>query len=522
MKKISIFLSTFIAAVLVLAAISISNAPAADAATVKTGVGLSEHVLMAYQQGWKYRSGGYGQFNNGVRGTDCSGLIKSYLWWTGESSNPNPGLVSVAGSSEGMLNSAKSKGTINYSDSSSLPRVHGLILYQPGHVGVYVGNNMAVDNRTTGVNMKYEKVFGRSSPKWKKWFKLPQITYPTTGFATFNGNQYYYENGQYVINTTKIVDGTSYTFGSSGTITSSTSAGEINAAKVEAAVAPAAAKKEATAKPAGTAKPAAPKTEPAYTALSVDTTSKDVKQLQKKLKDLGYYYEGVNEYYDYCVADAVSAYQNAAGLKVTGSADSKTLASLYSSSAPKNTKSGTLAPGIHSSLVTQMQDRLIELGYMSGDTSVYYGDVTKQAVLDYQKAAGVDQTGTMDAAALKQLYSETAVKNTTAGTSSAPISSFVEQQASSAADSSAAEEKKEIYGGMLPEAKAATVTDGTDGNEKQSSAGNYALFIVLTSGFLTGAFMLIKQLNKRGTVNLNRFTQKLSSVFSFLPIRKNR
>jgi len=221
MKKRLIFISTLVVAVIALAAVSIHSAPVANAASSKTGVGLAEHVLTAYDQGWKYRSGCYGQFVNGTRSSDCSGLIKSYLWWTGDDTNPNPGLSSVSGSSSGMLSSAKTSGTINYSNSSSLPRIHGIILYQPGHVGVYVGDNKAVDNRTSGVNIKYEKVFGRSSPKWTKWFKLPQITYPTTGFVTFNGEQYYYLDGQYVINTTKTIDGTTYTFGPDGTITSS-------------------------------------------------------------------------------------------------------------------------------------------------------------------------------------------------------------------------------------------------------------------------------------------------------------
>jgi len=224
MKKGLIFISALIVTVIAFATVSIQSAPVAEAASSKTGVGLSEHVLNAYDQGWKYSSACYGQFVNGTRATDCSGLIKSYLWWTGATTNPNSRLLSVAGSSSGMLSSASSSGNINYSNASSLPRIHGLILYQPGHVGVYVGNNMAVDNRTTGINIKYEKVFGRSSPKWTKWFKLPQITYPTTGLVTFDGKQYYYENGQYVINATRTINGTTYTFGSDGIMTSSVSA----------------------------------------------------------------------------------------------------------------------------------------------------------------------------------------------------------------------------------------------------------------------------------------------------------
>ena len=185
-------------------------------ASAKTGTGLSEHVMNAYHEGWQYNYGSYGEFVNGTRATDCSGLIKSYLWWTSDSQNPKAGAISVAGGAGAMLNSATASGTIDYSNPSSLPRIHGLILYQPGHVGVYVGNNMAVDNRDYGLNIKYEKVFGRAKNKWTTWFKLPQISYPTTGWATFQGQKFYYENGQYIINTTRTIDGVTYSFGSDG------------------------------------------------------------------------------------------------------------------------------------------------------------------------------------------------------------------------------------------------------------------------------------------------------------------
>lgn len=197
------------------------HASPAAAAETKTGTGLAEHAMMAYQEGWKYQYGDYGQLVGGSRCTDCSGLIKSYLWWRGSTSNPRPGLVSVAGSSTAMLASAQEKGTVNLSSSSSLPRVHGLILYSPGHVGVYVGGNKEVDNRCTGVNIKYASVIG-GNYHWTQWFKLPQIQYPDTGFVTFEGKQYYYENGQYVVSTSRTIDGVTYTFDQTGAMISST------------------------------------------------------------------------------------------------------------------------------------------------------------------------------------------------------------------------------------------------------------------------------------------------------------
>jgi hypothetical protein len=198
----------------------------ASAVETKTGVGLSEHAMKAYREGWQYHYGRYGQYINGVRSTDCSGLIKSYLWWWGDAYDPVPNLIPVAGSSRTMLASATEKGTINLSDPSSLPRIHGLILYSPGHVGVYVGSNKAVDNRCSGVNIKYEDVIG-GRYHWTQWFKLPQITYPETGFVTFDGKQFYYENGQYVVSTSRTIDGVTYTFDDSGVLISSSNSSTV-------------------------------------------------------------------------------------------------------------------------------------------------------------------------------------------------------------------------------------------------------------------------------------------------------
>lgn len=400
-----------------LGAAAVLRAPSAAAET-KTGVGLSEHVLKAYSEGWKYRAGCYGQFVNGVRSSDCSGLIKSYLWWTGPKTDPNPALSSVAGSSGAMLSSAAEKGTIT--NAASLPKIHGLILYSPGHVGVYVGNNREVDNRGTGYNVKYQTVVG-GSYHWKTWFKLPQIRYPQTGFVTFEGKKYYYEKGQYVTGTSRTVDGVSYTFNSSGELVAGspedTSAAYAAAVKTAAkTAAPASAKAAAAPKAAGSA-PAKPEASAAPSpakpaagpALKPDSSGAEVRKLQQRLSDLGYYHEGINTYYDAFVSDAVKAFQKASGLAVTGIADAGTQAGLYSSGAPKSA-GGSIEPGLHSSLVTAMQKRLIELGYLSGDATPYYGDSTETAVLAFQRANGISPTGVMDAKALEVLYSDSALK----------------------------------------------------------------------------------------------------------------
>jgi hypothetical protein len=220
-KRVLCFLMGLTVSVCGLIAVSLHTVQPAQAAEVKTGTGLAEHVLMANDQGWQYQYGCYGQFVGGTRATDCSGLIKSYFWWTGDKTNPNPALRSVPASSESMLSAASAKGRINLSDPKSIPRVHGLILYSPGHVGVYVGNNMEVDNRESGTNILYRSVIG-GRYHWQYWLKIPQLKYPTTGFVTFNGDKYYYENGQYVVSTTRTIGGTVYSFDDSGAVTSET------------------------------------------------------------------------------------------------------------------------------------------------------------------------------------------------------------------------------------------------------------------------------------------------------------
>lgn len=220
-KRLLCFLTGLAVSMCGLIAVSLHTVQPARAAEAKTGTGLAEHAMMAYNEGWQYQYGGYGQFVGGTRATDCSGLIKSYFWWTGDKTNPNPGLMSVPASSESMLSAASAKGRIDLSDPKSLPRVHGLILYSPGHVGVYVGNNMELDNRQSGENILYRSVIG-GRYHWQYWLKLPQLKYPTTGFATYDGDKYYYENGQYVVSTTRTIGNTVYMFDASGAVVSET------------------------------------------------------------------------------------------------------------------------------------------------------------------------------------------------------------------------------------------------------------------------------------------------------------
>ena len=473
--SLALFLTVFGAA-------AVFRAPSAAAET-KTGVGLSEHVLSAYSEGWKYRSGCYGQFVNGTRSSDCSGLIKSYLWWTGAGTDPDPALLSVAGSSNAMYSSASEKGSI--SDSASLPKIHGLILYNPGHVGVYVGNNMEVDNRGTAYNMKYQAAVG-GNYRWGSWFKLPQIQYPETGFATFEGNQYYYENGEYVTGTTRTLDGVTYAFDSSGELVSGSpqDTAAADAAAVEDAASGAASAAQASAKTSVSAVPEA------ATASSIvlrqNSSGAQVKKLQQRLSDLGYYHEEINTYYDAFVSDAVKAFQKASGLDVTGTADETAQTALYSSEA-KQSSDETIEPGLHSSLVTAMQKRLIELGYMTGEPTPYYGDITKAAVLAFQQANGLDQTGVMDAKALDLLSSDSAVKAPSAVVPTASNGTVSSSPATKTQTSATATLQPKNDAGIV---HAAEIGDTGGGETEPSSPWSGVGCVVLLASFLFAFLMM--------------------------------
>ena len=148
-----------------------------------TGAGLAEWALNAYNSGWSYVYGG-----STPGAVDCSGLIYSYA---GGERCGNP-----------QLETATETGSV----SAGIPNVHGLGLWRPGHVGVYVGNGMEVDARGDEYGVCYEAIGGCNN--WTYWFKLAAVSYVTNGWESFNGNYYYYENGEYIVNTSRTIDGT--------------------------------------------------------------------------------------------------------------------------------------------------------------------------------------------------------------------------------------------------------------------------------------------------------------------------
>ena len=147
----------------------------------------------------------------------------------------------------------------------------------------------------------------------------------------------------------------------------------------------------------------------------------DVKEVQQRLKELGYYSSTCDGDYGNVTVSAVKAFQKKNGLSQTGKVDKTTLKKLESSSAVKangsttstQTSSSSLKKGDKGDEVKKLQQRLKELGYYSSTCDGDYGNVTVSAVKAFQKKNGLTADGVAGEATQKKIYASSAVKNGT-------------------------------------------------------------------------------------------------------------
>ena len=137
-------------------------------------------------------------------------------------------------------------------------------------------------------------------------------------------------------------------------------------------------------------------------SVTVDNTDSSVRQLQQKLKNLGYYSGSVDGVTGDQTTAAVRAFQNAMGLSADGVAGDQTLSALNQAAS-----TSTLRSGSSGSAVTQLQKRLKALGYSVSVTGTYDSE-TRNAVKQFQKRSGLSQDGTAGKKTLTRLYSASA------------------------------------------------------------------------------------------------------------------
>ena len=367
-----------------------------------TGVGLSEWAMNAYVSGWSYV---YGGCSEGA--VDCSGLIYSY--------------VQCERCGDPQLDASPESGSL-----SSLPNIHGLGLWQPGHVGIYIGSGMAIDARNESAGVCLDSVYSHG---WYYWFKVNGVSYPSTGWEECNGDYFYYENGEYITDTTRTIDGTTYYFGSDGA--SSTTPEDVSLQ----------ADYEANSKASSSSS--------SSSSLRRGSTGDRVIDLQERLAELGYYSGPIDGDFGSGTEQAFKDFQTAAGLTPDGIAGSD-VDYLYADDAPALSGAGNdtadyeetetetenaeavetedteeveeveeieeteeigfsgFKKGDYSDEVANLQERLFALGYFNGDIDGSFGSNTESAVKAFQEANDLEATGIVDEDTYNLLFSSDA------------------------------------------------------------------------------------------------------------------
>lgn len=165
--------------------------------TTKNAADLVTYAINAYENGWGYVWGTYGnvlteslfaykleQYPDGVgnyagfirvnwlggRTTDCVGLIKGYGWLNTDTLTIDYGANGMPdiGANQ-MYYSASVSGTID-----TMPDIPGLAVWHDGHIGVYIGNGYVIEAMGTKYGVVKTKLAGRS---WTHWLKIEYINY---------------------------------------------------------------------------------------------------------------------------------------------------------------------------------------------------------------------------------------------------------------------------------------------------------------------------------------------------------
>lgn len=159
-------------------------------------------------------------------------------------------------------------------------------------------------------------------------------------------------------------------------------------------------------------------------SLKLGSKGSDVKQLQQKLKALGFLKGSADGDFGEATEKAVKAFQKQYGLTVDGKVGAETLAKLATARAtarpavtptPKPTATPSYANvylrvGSSGSQVRQLQNRLIALGYLLGSATGEYDSATEAGVIAFQNRNTSYSDGVAGPETLRKLYSSSAQK----------------------------------------------------------------------------------------------------------------
>ena len=152
-------------------------------------------------------------------------------------------------------------------------------------------------------------------------------------------------------------------------------------------------------------------------SLRMGDSGSAVKDLQTKLKKLGYYDGTVDSTFGSGTYAAVRAFQKKYNLTADGVAGSETLKKLDSAykNADSDKDDDSLRKGATGSAVKDLQTKLKKLGFYNAYVDGSYGDTTVAAVKAFQKKYNLTADGVAGSETLKKL--DTAYKNADSNTS---------------------------------------------------------------------------------------------------------
>ena len=142
------------------------------------------------------------------------------------------------------------------------------------------------------------------------------------------------------------------------------------------------------------------------------STGPAVKEIQARLKALGFFSGRADAAFGEATRQAVERFQQANGLEQSGEVDGATRMRL--SAETPVTWGGFLAemssaPGDSGLNVYALQKLLLQMGYFEGECTASYGDFTQKAVEGFQAANGLEVTGAADSETWAKLLDDDAV-----------------------------------------------------------------------------------------------------------------
>lgn len=188
--------------------------------------------------------------------------------------------------------------------------------------------------------------------------------------------------------------------------------GYLNRAQLTALTGPTEARPDPATPPSGDSATAAARAE-----LNLGLTRAERIQIQRNLIALGYDPKGADGLFGAGTREAIRAWQRNTGLAATGYMTTAQIRSLRADAEARGTQSaGDRAAAVDEDLLgltraerTSLQQRLIQLRYLSGRADGIFGAATRRAIARWQGDNGLSETGYLTAEQVRSLQQQTRI-----------------------------------------------------------------------------------------------------------------